>query len=312
MEDLQLALGLVVPLTVQMGVGMLIRRCGLVDEAMLRKLNTVIFRVFIPLSVFFDIYAARLGDTVQPRLFVLTLVCVLVMYITLYFTVPRFVPDKSDAATVIQGTYRSNFVLFGSTIEDALCGAQGTAVTAALTVMMVPLYNGLAVFLFESMRGGKVNVRQLIGRILRNPMVVAGLLGAALNVLRVPIPALVAQPLEKLGDLATPLALVVLGGLLSAQDIARHRGKLTAAVLGRLVVIPAILVPVYALFGYRGPELVAALAAFASPTAISSAPMAQTMDGNGTLAGEIVALTSVGSIVSLFFFVLVLGRLGWL
>lgn len=312
MRDLMLALGLVVPLTVQMAVGILIRRAGLLDEAALKKLNTVIFNVFIPLSVFFDIYTSELSDAVQPRLFLLTLVCTLAVFGVCYAAVPRLTGEKGDAATIVQGIYRSNSVLFGLTIETALCGAAGVPVMAALTVMMVPLNNGLAVFLFESMRGGRIRPWVLLGRIARNPMVIAGLLGFAGNVLGIPMPALLAQPLETLGGLATPLALVVLGGMLSAHDIARHKGKLAAAVLGRLVVVPALVLPAYALLGYRGAELVAAVGIFASPVAISSAPMAQSMGGNGTLASEIVALSSVGSIASLFVIVLCLGRLGLL
>ena len=64
--------------------------------------------------------------------------------------------------------------------------------------------------------------------------------------------------------------------------------------------------------GMRGDVLIALLAVFGSPTAVSSAPMAQAMGGNGELAGEIVAITSVCSIVSVFLLVFALSRFGFL
>ena len=79
--------------------------------------------------------------------------------------------------------------------------------------------------------------------------------GAAFNLLRIPLPELLTSPLEKLGGTASPLALVVLGGMLSMQSIAEHKKHLAGAVLGRLVIVPLLMLSVFALCGYRGPEL---------------------------------------------------------
>ncbi len=49
---------------------------------------------------------------------------------------------------------------------------------------------------------------------------------------------------------------------------------------------------------------------FRSNFAVASAPMAQTMGGNGELAGEIVATTSVFCVFTLFFFVFGMSHAG--
>ena len=51
---------------------------------------------------------------------------------------------------------------------------------------------------------------------------------------------------------------------------------------------------------------------FATPIATSSYPMAQSMGGDGSLAGELVALTNMGSVVTLFLFIFTLSRMGLL
>ena len=66
----------------------------------------------------------------------------------------------------------------------------------------------------------------------------------------------------------------------------------------------------FALAGYRGDALVAVLAVFGSPTAVASAPMAQAMGGNGSLAGRLWQWTSVCCIVTIFLFVYVLSFTG--
>ena len=310
MESLLLAAGLVVPMMVYMLVGFFIRRAGILADTDLKKLNSMIFKILIPLSIFFELYRCDLQAAAQPRLFAMVAGGILLVWVVCWCAVPRLTGEKRDAATIVQGIYRSNYVLFGTAIGLSLCGEQGAAVTAALVVVTVPLFNALAVILFETARSGAADPKQLLIGILKNPLILGVAAGAACNLLRVPLPELLASPLEKLGGSATPLALVVLGGMLSLQSIAGHKKYLTGAVLGRLVIVPLLMLSVFALCGYRGPELVAVLAVFGSPAAVSSTPMAQAMGGNGKLAGEIVALSSVCSILSLFCFVVALAQMG--
>ena len=52
-------------------------------------------------------------------------------------------------------------------------------------------------------------------------------------------------------------------------------------------------------FGFRGASVVAFIAAFGSPIAVSSAIMAQEMGADGELAGSLVVSTTIGSVFSL-------------
>ena len=105
---------------------------------------------------------------------------------------------------------------------------------------------------------------------------------------------------------------MVLGGLLSAKSISGHRYHLAVAALAKLVVIPFVTVCLGILAGFRGNDLVAVLAVFASPTAVASTPMALALGGDGKLAGEIVAVTSVGGILTMFLWVFVLAGVGYI
>ena len=152
--------------------------------------------------------------------------------------------------------------------------------------------------------------RSIVLNILKYPLVDAGIIGCIFNLSGLRLPELLEEPLVSMAGIATPLALVTLGGLLSFGSIVSHRKYLTVAVLARLVFVPFVMLTAFALAGYRGDALVAVLAVFGSPTAVASAPMAQAMGGNGSLAGEIVAVTSVCCIVTIFLFVYVLSFTG--
>ncbi len=310
MQGFNLAFGVVVPLIVYMGIGMLIRALGLFSEDSLKEMNTVIFKVFIPLSLFFDIYSADLGSVVDAPLFLWTAGLITASFVIALLICKKTIPDRADVPTVAQGIYRSNTVLFGTVISRSIAGETGAAIMAALFVMVVPLLNILAVIDFEVMRGGKVDMKKTLWQIVKNPLVLAGILGGLVNLSGLRLPELICQPLVTLGDLASPLALVVLGAMLSFKSMVSHRGRLLAAVFCKLVTVPVICIGIMALLGYRGPTMAAILAIYASPTAVASTPMAQTLGGNVNLAGEIVALTTVFSVMTVFLFTAVMSNLG--
>lgn len=310
MDSLVLAFNVVFPLCVYMLIGGLIKKVKILSENTMKEINNMIFKVLIPISLFFDIYKSDLKETVQPRLFIYTALLVIAAFAVSWILVRRFVKEPADVPTMVQGIYRSNYVLFGTVICANLAGDEGSAMAAAVAVLVVPLFNILAVVMFEVLRGGKVKAGRLIIQIFKNPLVDAGLLGALFNLLRLHIPSIIESPLMTLGDIASPLALVVLGAMLSFKSIISHKGRLAAAVVGRLIIIPAIALTILALLGFRGPAMVALLAAFASPTAVASVPMAQSMGGNGKLAGEIVAISTAFSIVTVFGFIAAMSALG--
>ena len=123
--------------------------------------------------------------------------------------------------------------------------------------------------------------------------------------------------ISSLARMATPLALVVLGGQLEMKEIRGFRTELIAAIVMRLIVAPAIgfgLILAAVRMGYleAGPvEMAVLIAVFGSPAAVSSIVMSSEMGGDGHLAGQIVVWTSILGMVSLFFIVLFM-RLGGL
>lgn len=310
MESIALAVSVVFALIVYMLVGGLIRRFNILTKENFKALNGMVFRIFIPLTLFFNIYQADLKESIQGQVFGFVFAAILVTFFVSWIAVSRTVRNGADAATMIQGLYRSNYVLFGNYVATSLCGKNGVALVAALAALVVPMFNILAVILFECKRGGSVSFSEILVNICKNPLVEAGVLGCVFQLLHIRIPELLLDPLMTLGDLATPLALVTLGGLLSFESLLRHRAQLFAVNLGRLVIIPLVWLTAAVLLGMRGEVLVAVLAIFASPTAVASAPMAQAMGGNGALAGEIVATTTTFCIVSIFLLVFGLSSLG--
>lgn len=86
--------------------------------------------------------------------------------------------------------------------------------------------------------------------------------------------------------------------------------QLVVVVLIKLVLAPLLIVGGAWLLGFRGVPLVSIFALCCVPTAVSSYTMAVEMGADGPLAGEILAVTTVSSIVTVFLWVSVLSSMG--
>lgn len=310
MESFWLAFGAVFPMFCYMALGKLIGVLGFLRYDEFRRLNQTIFEFFIPCMLFSSIYKSDFSAAMNLPLLLELLAFVLAVFVGAWAIVPRFVPRREDASVVIQGVYRSNYVLFGMLLAGNIYPNADLGMIAAMAAFVVPLYNILAVILFEAFRGGSVAPLDVVKKILQNKLVLAGALGVFFALSGIRLPQLLADTLANVGDVALLMALVCLGGMLSWGSVLHDMRLLGCTLAARLVLVPLVAVAIFVALGYRDLELVAVLAVSGTPNAVAGAPMADAMGANGQLAGEVVAASSAASIVTIFLFVFIMRNLG--
>lgn len=224
--------------------------------------------------------------------------------------VPKFVKPRATASSYGQAIFRSNYLIFGAAVAESIYGAGNIGIVSLLGAVAVPLFNVQAAILLETGRHGKASAKKLLLAIAKNPTVIATIIGLAVNFTGIVLPELVLGVVEDLSGLTTPLSFLSIGVSLSLGAVASKKGYLVSAIALRLVLIPAVFVPIAALLGFRGQELCALMILFAAPTAVSSYPMAVAMDADGNFAGQMVAYTTIVCLPTIFVWTLLLNTLG--
>ncbi len=112
--------------------------------------------------------------------------------------------------------------------------------------------------------------------------------------------------------IATPLALIVLGGQFQFKQIVSIAKPLAITVVNRLIVIPAIaLIGIYYLLPrFEGAAFAGFVALFASPVAVTSAIIAKELGGDEDLAGQLVVWTTLLSVITIMIIVIILRTIG--
>lgn len=312
MDNLILSFTVIFPMFLQLILGYFLKHIGLTDEHSLQICNKLVFRVFLPAVLFLNIYNADLQHDFDVFFLLCGGITILVCFCILMILVPRFERDPKKCGVLIQGIFRSNFALFGVSMTISLFGEENAGVASLLTAVAIPMFNILSVVALEVFRGGKPNLKKILLGIIKNPLIIASLSALALLLLGIRLPGVLEKTLQDVSKVATPLALLVLGGTF---DFSKLRGSLlemSVGVIGRLIVVPAVFLPVFHALGFQGLEMGAVLMMLASPTAVSSFPMAVEMDADGTLAGQIVVGSTLLCMLTLFFWIFLLKELGWM
>jgi predicted permease len=313
LQNMAAALNAVLPSFVIIAVGMLIRRKGLVGETALNQFNSVAFRVFLATQLFKNVYDSSVEESFDMGLAVYMLVAVLLVTLLTALAVNRLEPLRERRGVMIQGIFRSNFVLLSLPLMQSLFGDAGSGMVSLMIALVVPLFNVLAVVVLETYAGKeKTDPKKILRGIVKNPLIDATMLSllvklSGLDLYRV---SAIKSVLSSVAGAATPLCLFILGASFSLGGLKGAARSLWITVAGRLVAVPVVTIAAAALLGFRGPALGVIMVCFGAPTAVSSYNMAREIGGDADLAAGIVVVTTALSCLTLFCWIVLLKTLG--
>ena len=311
MENLIVSFNVVTPLLILMLLGAFMLRVHIFDTATVKKMNAAVFRVFLPAMIFNNIYKSSVEDVkdIKTALYIVAIVVVMNIISVLYALL--FEKDNKKRGVMVQGACRSNFVIFGLPICTLICGDEVLGKVAIAVAIVVPVLNVFAGLALEVFRGGKPSPKKILRGIITNPLIIASAIGIVVLVSGIKLPTIIENAIGDVSKIGTPLALILLGASVNFSTVKGNLKQLIAAISGKLIIMPLIGFTIAAFLGMRGSDMALLIAAFASPTAVSSYPMALEMGGDGDLAAQIVAFCTALCIITVFLWVFILKQLGW-
>lgn len=313
MESFYLALSVVFPLFFMMGAGYVVKKLHMADERSFNVMNTLVFRMFLPILLFLNVYHLEPAAIFTPdnlKMLVITVAFIFLTILVFGQILRHSSFPRQEHPVLLQGIYRSNLALFGLPVIQSIYGEADSSSIYILIVFVIPIYNILAVMLLEEIRIKEIAPGDLLKKIFKNPLVDASLLGAVFCFAGITLPQILLDSLDRMSDVATPLAFVVLGGTLEISSFRKNSREILFVSFLRLILVPAVVLGAGILAGLRDVPLVAMMACVASPIAVSSFSMAKEMNKEPELAGELVAATSVLSLLTIFCWIVALRSLG--
>ena len=300
----------VLPMCLVMALGYGTRRLGWIRREEISAINKIAFRIFLPCLLYYNVYCSDLSGSFDPLLMAYAVGGVLLTFgLSIGYTLlTEKLPERRGV--MIQGMFRSNYVIMGIPVATALLGADQLGTVSILIAVVVPLFNMLSVIVLEVFRGQKPKPLHILGQIAKNPLVIGSVLGILTLVAGIRLPHILEQTIQNISAIASPLQLFLLGAFFQFSGLKTYRRELVTVSAAKLIVAPGLFLGLGALLGFRGVAFVSLIGVFASPTAVNSFTMAQQMGGDAELAGDIVVTTSAVSILTMFLWIFLFKSLG--
>ena len=314
MEDILFAINAVLPIILMIIVGYALKKIKLLEEENAKKLNTLVFRIFLPVMLFLNVYKIEdLGAIDLTFVFYAVGITVLLFLVGIPIMHVLF-RDNRQRSVMLQGIFRANYALVGIPLAESLFGAEGSIMASLLSAFIVPVFNILAVICLTVFSAGdkKPSLKGVLIGISKNPLIqgiVCGLAALGIRAIFVQLGidfrlsqiTPVYKTLQNLSSIATPLSLLVLGARFELSAIPSLKKHIILGTINRVVIVPLIGISVAVLLNrFSGAQFASFVACFCTPVAVSSVPMSQEMGADADLMGQLVVWTTVFSALSIF------------
>lgn len=206
---------------------------------------------------------------------------------------------RPAVGTIIQSNVRWN-AFIALSLGSALFGEEGIALVTIAAAAMIPTANVLSVVALtaHAERGGGPG-RNGIDAIVRNPLVLACVIGGALAAFDLGIPELVDRPLELLAEATLAVGLLCAGAGTDLGALRRAGGRTLTWSLIRLLGLPGLTIGGAVLSGLSGTPLAIAVITASVPTATNSYVLARQLGGDAPLAANLIAVQTLLAAVTM-------------
>ncbi|WP_432618598.1 AEC family transporter [Butyricicoccus sp.] len=312
MDSFIFSLNATMPVFLVIVLGYILKQLGLFTDEFCRVGNKYVFLVALPVLLFRDIAQTNLYTDFKLSFVLYCAGVTTVVFLGVWFLAAHILKDKSLVGAFAQASVRSSAAILGIAFVENMYGNAGLA--PLMIVSAVPLFNIYSVIILTfSADGGQHGteaIRKACINVLKNPIIIGIVLGLPFSLLRIDIPTIPLKMIESVGATATPLALLVVGaGFEGTKALAKIKPTLWATAI-KLVILPAVFLPLAIALGFHDAELVAALIMLGSPTTVSCYVMATNMRNDGELSTSIIVLTTLLSSITLTGWIFLLRSMG--
>ncbi|MGN1195289.1 MAG: AEC family transporter [Acutalibacteraceae bacterium] len=296
LENVKTAAGQVAILYLIVLIGFLCDKGKIFTEKTARKLIDLLLYIMTPCMIINSFLSMECtGDTIK-MFFVSLAVAFATHFIAITLNLPFFRKKNYTNPVYKYASIYGNVGFMALPLAQAVLGAEGVFYCASgvIAFNIITFTHGVKIMSGDEF---KVNFKSLI----LNPGVISVIIGLPLFLLKIRLPEIIAEPVDMIGSMTTPTAMLIFGTYLSNTDLKTMflDKKIYLVALLKLVALPLICLGVYRLCGITGALLVASSITASVPSANNTFMFATKYNKDAFVASKTVALVSFISIITM-------------
>ncbi|TDX28673.1 hypothetical protein DFO67_10952 [Modicisalibacter xianhensis] len=285
MTGVESALG---PLFLLILLGAVLGACRFPGDGFWPPLERLIYFMLFPAMLVSTLATANVAEVPMVRVALALLGSMTLFALLLWRWRARLGLEAAAFTSVFQGALRFNTYV-GVAGAAALHGTTGATVAAVAVALMVPVVNVFCVASFVAAGTlGSSSVGKSLTALIRNPLILACVVGIALNLSNIGLPGWSGDAIALLGRAALPMGLVAVGVALRPRALMRLDRGVWSANLIKLALMPALVLGLAILLGLDDISRDVVLLFAALPTATSAYILARQLGGDAELMAALI------------------------
>lgn len=315
LNNLVYSINSIVPIFLLVVLGALLKKWGKIGESFTEVADWIVFKIALPVMLFLEVASCSISDDFNGKLVLFLVISVTSVFALVTLITVLVIKDPAKRGAFIQGVCRSNFAILGVPLAENMFGEAGGKTIAIVMPFIILMFNSYSVIILSIFSGSekhkldKNSVLGIVKNVVTNPLIIGVVLALPFMLFDIELFTAANKTLGYLSALATPLALLSLGANFKTESLKGRVGYAAIAAACKTVLVPVICVTIAALCGLRGPSLGVVLICFGSPTAVTSYIMAKKMDNDHDLAAQILLLSTLVCVVTIFIGIFILKTL---
>ncbi|WPC76724.1 AEC family transporter [Vibrio porteresiae] len=311
LDQLAFSVSITGPTCLMLALGVFFKRIELINENFIDVASKVVFQVTLPALLFLSIVQANHDFSNSMSFVIFGVVANIIFFLFSTFTTKKFFKNAADQGVIIQGGFRSNSAIVGLAYVANAYGNSGVALAAIYVAATTMLYNIQAVITLtpKGNNSGSQLFKVMLNTLRKNPLIISIVAGLIFYALSIPIPKVISDAGHYFANMTLPLALLCTGGSLDLKAMNKDKGPTWFSSMNKLIFAPIFITLGGVLCGFKGQELGIIFLMSSAPAAAASYVMARAMGGNYTLAANIIAVTTVFSLLTCTIGIFVLSSL---
>lgn len=283
-------------------IGVIAFKTGIIDSATNKRLSGLLMKVISPAMLFMSYQIEFQKDRLVGLLTaaVLSFVSIVISIAAARVLIRAKNNDKADVEQM--SVIYSNCGFIGIPLIAGITGTEGIFyITAYITVFNLLVWShGIALM------SGTASLKTMVVKFIQ-PATIAIMLGIVCFLCQIKLPEIVAEPLDMVGDMNTPVAMLVAGCSLAESNLAAalKRPRTYWISFLKLIAVPLMTVVILAAAPAARIVELAVLIAAACPAGAMTTMFALQYNRDSNYASELFTITTVLSLLTIPLVVLI-------
>ncbi len=283
-------------LFVLIGIGFICGKTRIINETASKVMADVVLYFATPCVIIHSFQQELTAERVRGLLIALA-AAVAIHLLAIVAATLLFRKDEDKRRRVLRfAVVFSNAGYMALPLQKAVLGAEGVFYGAVfVAVFNLTMWSwGLL-----TMSGERKSLS--VKKLVLNPGVIGLVVGVIVFLTQWQLPEVLAQPITHLGNLNTPVPMLLIGYFLSKTDLrlAFRDGRSFAGMAARLFLVPLVALGGMYLCGIRGDVLVSMVIAASAPVAAATTMFATKFEADISLSVNMVSLSTICSVVTM-------------